>query len=460
MTTPSVKNPQKMNMPPRLNNGARLTATVSGVTIDGFGTIVDNGITIHIPDTAPGDVVTVRIEHLSRQASKAWARLVAPPQRGDKWKRHFCAESEQAGGRCGGCPLGHVTKDIYREVKLSFVAEAFNSYGIGPAPVDLIGGNPKRYRNKSNFVVHHHKKNGIHLGSWAPRSHRFAEMDNCAINTRPISNIQRDIQLLLTESQIPVHPEPGGLRYVTIKSFESGATLVDLVVNSDDTEGTVETATELMKHPLVHGVSITCNPEKGNQVRTTNATEILGRKALCEQIGDVQIWMKGTTFFQLNNEISQKMYAQAADWCSGAGIIWDLYCGVGGLGLTAAAQHQCRLYGCDSVSDSIALACKNAAANNTDAFFEVVDLSAAFPDHWPAPDIAITNPPRRGIDPHTMTALRSSRPQTLIYMSCNPTSFARDARTLCDNGYTLTETQAFDMLPNTSHVEILGKFET
>ncbi|MBN2718601.1 MAG: 23S rRNA (uracil(1939)-C(5))-methyltransferase RlmD [Deltaproteobacteria bacterium] len=445
---------------PELKNGDRLTVTVTDLTVDGYGTASHNNVVIHIPDTAPGDTVSIRIDHVSHQSPHAWARIASPPQRGDKWKRHFCPESEQAGGRCGGCPLGHVSRDVYRETKLKSVTDAFAEWGIDTVPDGITMESMRRYRNKSNFVVHKQKNGTVQLGSWAPGSHRFAGMNNCVINTRPISKIQRDLEMQLTERNAPVHPTPNGIRYITVKSFESGATLVDLVVSSDHATDWIDFAQTIINRSQVHGVSITCNNQAGNQVRTGSAVEQIGRNTLCEQFGAIQLWMKATTFFQLNNQIAQKMYDLAAEWCSGANTVWDLYCGIGGLGITAAATSQCTLFGCDSVRDSIALAQRNAKANSLDAVYETIDLSTSFPADWPLPDTVLINPPRRGIDERTLARLCEIKPAKLIYMSCHPKSFARDAKTLCDQGYTLAEVAAFDMLPNTSHVELLGRFET
>ena len=445
-----------------VKNGMNLNVEVTGYAANGFGTCTVNGVTVHIPDSAPGDRVSIRIDHISRQAPNAWARIVAPPERGDKWKRHFCSFSESAGGRCGGCPLGNVAKDLYRSVKLGFIADAFAESGITNVPTEIVLGNMKRYRNKSNFVVHKQKNGKIQLGSWALGSHRFAAMDNCLINSRNISTVQRDIQTLLTnknvDKAVPVYPMDGGIRYITVKSFDSGATLLDIVINADTVSNVLDIVGEMATHTQIHGVSISCNSGSGNQLRTESASDTIGRGALCEQIGDIKLWMKATTFFQLNNDVARQMYQLAAQWCADANIIWDLYCGIGGLGLTISSGGDGALYGCDCVTDSISLAKRNAEENGITASFAVLDLSQAFPEKWPRPDVVLINPPRRGIDACVLEKLGGIKPAQIIYMSCNPATFARDAAMLKRYGYHLGDIAAFDMLPNTSHVELLGRF--
>ena len=454
----SSEESKNREMDPGLKNGMIFDVTIEDVTVEGFGTTLVNGFRVHVPHLAPGDQARVRIEHVSRQAMNAWARPLEEPRRGDKWKRHFCKEAEQAGGRCGGCPLGHLAADAYREVKLDSIAQAFAQNSISPVPDVLVIGQMRKYRNKSNFVVHRMKKGQIHLGSFAPRSHRFANMTGCAINAAPITRLQQDIEMLFEQNNASVHPAPSGIRYVTVKTFSSGAALLDVVVGGDITEEIKNVGSLLRDHSMVHGVSVTANSTDGNQVRGTGSHHVIGRDALHDRVGDIQLWMTATTFFQLNSEMATRMYQMAATWCANAGCVWDLYCGIGGLGLTVAKATGAKVFGGDSIEGSIALANRNAAENALDATFETVDLSNAFPASWPSCDVALVNPPRRGIDPFTLEKLCASRIPKLIYMSCNPASFARDARAMLDAGYVLDNIAAFDMLPNTSHVELLGLF--
>ncbi|MBN2527208.1 MAG: 23S rRNA (uracil(1939)-C(5))-methyltransferase RlmD [Deltaproteobacteria bacterium] len=459
MQKSSENSKKETNNSNQIRNGMVLELTIEQINADGFGIAREGDFTVQVADTAPGDRVIARVEHVSHHSGTAWARPLQAPQRGDKWKRHFCKESQQAGGRCGGCPLGHITRDVYKQVKLDTVADAFVAEELQLIPATLHCGVPKHYRNKSNFVVNRNKKGLVQLGSFAPRSHRFAPMQGCHINAHAITRLQREIQTLFEDNQVPVHPAPSGIRYVTIKAFSTGALLVDVVVNDEEAQNTEAVAQALLDIPDVHGVSVTCNPEKGNQLRHTSSHLHMGKNALCDRIADIQLRMKATTFFQLNNEIAAVMYQRAAEWCASAKTVWDLYCGIGGLGLTVAKSSGAVLYGCDSVDDAIDLAAKNAKTNQIDARFTSINLNTSFPSNWPAADVILVNPPRRGIDAHTMEQLGSKTASQLIYMSCNPTSFARDAQQLAQQGYILRDVEAFDMLPNTSHVELLGRFE-
>ena len=154
------------------------------------------------------------------------------------------------------------------------------------------------------------------------------------------------------------------------------------------------------------------------------------------------------------------MYSMAKGAAEGCSTVWDLYCGAGALGLTAASEYgDIRLYGADSIETSITLARKLADKNGLSATFDVVDLSKhSPPEQWPAPDLIYVNPPRRGLDRPVKDVIRQFLPGKAVYMSCSPVSFASDAAKICAYGYRLESVYGFDMLPNTHHTELLAFF--
>lgn len=446
------------NSPPRLKNGTVQTVCIDRMHSDGYGIATIADVDVLIPNTAKGDTVVVRIDHVSKQSPVAWAQVLSVNERGPNWKKHFCKLSIQSQGKCGGCPLGHISKDVYRELKQESVNTELEKHNISQRVSSIFIGSALNYRNKSNFITGKQKTGNVNLGSFVPRSHRFAPMNGCKINTRTIGKVQQFIETILTQNDTPVFPSDNGVRFVTIKSFETGAVLVDLVIHGTESIAYETVSKQILEHESVHGVSITCNSEQGNRIRTQSHDAGIGILTLRENIGDIALWMTTATFFQLNNEVAQKMYQQVASWCSDAKTVWDLYCGIGGLGLTVAKVNNSKLFGCDSISSSIELAKTNAETNSIEATYETINLETAYPSAWSAPDVILINPPRKGIDPHTMDALCTNKVEKIIYMSCNPATFAKDSKALEEAGYSLQTIEAFDMLPFTSHVELLGLF--
>jgi len=168
--------------------------------------------------------------------------------------------------------------------------------------------------------------------------------------------------------------------------------------------------------------------------------------------------MPAAGFAQLNSPVAGEMYDYARQETGHAKIVWDLYCGLGGLGLTAAHGRDIQLFGVDAGSEVIRLANINAAKTGVAAQYQAADLSSEMPEDWPRPDVVCVNPPRRGLDSLVRDFLIRKKPAQIIYMSCSPASFARDAREFVSQGWTMNSVKACDMLPGTAHVEVIACF--
>jgi len=216
---------------------------------------------------------------------------------------------------------------------------------------------------------------------------------------------------------------------------------------------------KVMSLDLITGLSLTVNETSGNAIYTGPVVFLAGKETITEPVGDLSLEMSAAGFSQLNSQVAGAMYDYARQETPLAKIVWDLYCGLGGLGLTAALGRDIRLFGVDAGNSVIRLARINAAKTGVDARYETADLSTELPADWPPPDVVLINPPRRGLDPLVRDYLMKSRPRQIIYMSCSPASFARDAGQLINQGWTIKRIQAHDMLPGTAHVELIACFE-
>ncbi len=311
------------------------------------------------------------------------------------------------------------------------------------------------YRNRGQFVCSK-SKGRVVLGSYAPRTHDVVSMEGCAILRAPLADVAASVAQIATDLDIPTHPSDNALRYVTLRASPGGDVLVDLIANGDAARWTAPLVDALMEIAMVTGVSFSTNESGGNAIRTGPSTTIAGKETIVENVGPLELEMAAASFSQLNSDVAAAMYARAAGWAGEATVSWDLYCGLGGLGLTVADGT--KIFGVDSLSSSIALAEKNAARAHVEARYETADLAERFPTDWPTPDVVLVNPPRRGIDRAVLNKLGQLAADRLIYMSCSPASFARDARSLLSTGWKSGRIFAHDMLPSTTHVEIIAAF--
>jgi 23S rRNA (uracil1939-C5)-methyltransferase len=418
-----------------------------------------DGLDLLVGGAVPGDCLKVIVEQQSRHHDVAWCKIEEVQKRGADFVEPVCRHAAPLNGRCGGCPAMHLSDRAYAAMKVSSLRTALKKEGIEIEPTWHAAPSRVDYRNRSNYIPKNTKRRRVLLGSYIPRSNQVAWMEGCHIVRPPIREIAYKIEVILSDLKIPLHPEPEGLRSLTIRASNSGEVLVDMVTNSDEPKWLTIVAAEMMAINKVDGVSVSVNASDGNAMRMGSSTCLRGRKTVIEQIGSLQVEMAAASFAQLNSAVAKTMYQCAASWFEDLEVIWDLYCGLGGLGLSVAQQLEgARLFGADVVEESIVLARKNAERANLQAVFETVDLAEAMSLEWPLPDLILVNPPRRGLDVKVRENLSGFDARCIGYMSCNPASFSRDARGLIDGGYRLEMLNAYDMLPQTTHVELLGKF--
>jgi 23S rRNA (uracil1939-C5)-methyltransferase len=283
-------------------------------------------------------------------------------------------------------------------------------------------------------------------------------MDGCSIVRPEIAAVAARLETHLSSSNVPIFPTEGGLRYATIRADRSGNVLVDFVLSRESPPWLSDLLGAARRIPGVVGSSACVNDTEGNAIRTRASTVFSGRRTLDETVGGVTVEVSASAFAQLNTEVATEMYAAAADWLNPGAVHWDLYCGVGGLGLTVAMRHpSTHVIGIETQIHAIELCRANAEKLGVEATFYNADLRQKWPRLLPNPATVTLNPPRRGADNNVMRRIVKERAE-LVYMSCSPASWSRDAVWLQENGYVLERVAAWDMLPHTSQMEVLSLF--
>jgi 23S rRNA (uracil1939-C5)-methyltransferase len=189
---------------------------------------------------------------------------------------------------------------------------------------------------------------------------------------------------------------------------------------------------------------------------------ILGTPDLIDQVGDIQLRIAPSSFFQVNNDQAARIYQLVRQWAALApgDCAVDLYCGIGGIAMNLA-RDGARVIGIEVVEEAVRNARENARMNNIrtctfvagDAAELVHDLALEIPPGG----VAVVNPPRSGCDREVLEALAGLEPRTLIYVSCNPLTLARDLDILSSLGYRTEEIQPVDMFPQTPHIEAVAR---
>jgi 23S rRNA (uracil1939-C5)-methyltransferase len=194
-------------------------------------------------------------------------------------------------------------------------------------------------------------------------------------------------------------------------------------------------------------------------------TEVLaGSAVLHEELCDLRFRISPEAFFQTNTESAELLYGLAREYAelSGAERVYDLYCGIGTLSLVLALRAG-EVWGVDIVHEAVADAIENARLNEVEnaQFFggDVRDAVRPLAERAPRPDVAVVDPPRAGLSQKVVRRLLETNPQRIVYVSCNPTTLAPNARQIVDAGYRLVKVRPVDMFPHTPHIESVAVLE-
>lgn len=446
--------------------------------ISGTARLPSPELEVHVAGGTPGDELVIALEHTSRHRPQGWGRIVEVVARGPSFVEPPCPHAAPLRGACGGCPAQHVAYDAQLAAKRAAVERALAPLvATGHAAPGAVHAAPQPlgYRNRSNYVVGRAPARGlggrkvarqVRLGSFAPRSHVLARMDGCLAVRPALRRAALALEALLTRLEVPVGDESSdALRYVVLRANDKDEVLVEAIARDPAPGWLRALLVEVAALPDVVGMTLSVNDRADNALAGEDPVLLGGRATVLEQVGSVVLEAPASGFLQLNSEVAASMYGAAAAWLAAREVqprvVWDLYCGAGGLGQTVAHALDSveTVCGSEVYEGALALARENARRNGVrDARYAVVDLRSEWPADWPAPDAVLVNPPRRGIDAAVvarLAALPASVP--LIYMSCSAQSFARDVALLCEGGARrLARVEAWDMLPQTSHVELLG----
>jgi 23S rRNA (uracil1939-C5)-methyltransferase len=442
-----------------MKRGHAIEVEVESLSDEALGVAYCDGLALFIYGAVPGDRVVAVVEDISSHKPVAWCRVKEVVARGPGFATPPCSRAAPVLGRCGGCPTMHMASELQDKWKHNRVTTTLEELGI-VADVGWHGATTKlAYRNRANFVPKRTDKGEVVLGSFAPRSHDVVWMKDCKTVRPCIAGVTDYLETVLTKNKVPIHPRPGGLRYVTLRGSSTGEVLVELVVNAEPATWLDAVSVDLRTAESIVGVSRSVNASSGNTIRVAPSSLLFGQETIKEPVGPLMLDMAASSFSQLNSEMTAEIYGAVANHIVKAEVVWDLYCGLGGLGLTVAHREKTAdLYGADLAGASIDLARTAAEREGANAHFEGVDLSERFSLNWPDPEVIIVNPPRRGLDRAVLELIKESPATQLFYMSCNPRSFARDTRILVDADFKLSQIDAYDMLPQTIHVELLGFF--
>jgi len=455
-----MKNKKEFNnyvVPVKKNEDYIMTIDNMGYEGEGVGKI-DN-FTVFVAGAIVGEKVKIKIVKVSK--SFAFGKLLEILEPSGSREEPVCSIYKN----CGGCNLQHIDYTGQLEFKTNRVIQVINRIGkledviIHPT---LGMENPYNYRNKVQLPASN-KEGQVKIGFYAARSHDIIDMETCFIQDSAADIVVKLTRQWIKEYDIKSYDEQthkGSLRHIMIrKGFKTGEVMVVLVTSGKDLPHKEEFIA-IMTKKIQGIVSIiqNINSEKTNVILGAKCITLWGKDTITDYIGEFKFEVSPLSFFQVNSIQTEVLYSKVLEYAnlSGGEVVLDAYCGTGTISLFLSKKAK-KVYGVEIVLEAIENAKINAKENNVNnTEFIVGEAEKVIPkliSMGVRADVVVVDPPRKGCDKTLLEAISSMGPKTIVYVSCDPGTLARDLGILDELGYKTLEIQPVDMFSQTAHVE-------
>jgi 23S rRNA (uracil1939-C5)-methyltransferase len=459
-----------------IKRGAELNLKIDSLTYGGKGISKYNGLVIFTNNVLPGQTIKAKIVKKKKNFLEAIPLEIieeSPFKQKEKCN-HF--------NDCGGCKTQDLLYSEQINQKENQIIEALTHLGkINVKKIEPIIQSELiyEYRNKMEFSfsnsrwlisnekgLENEKPKDFALGLHPlKRFDKIVDLDNCEIQTKLSNKIlnlikKQAIQRKLIPYDIINHT--GFIRNIIIKHPKySDEVMINFVTAYEDDKLLMPIVLELKKlSSNIKSIINTINDKKSDSSYGMPQKLLYGENFIVEYLNEFKFEISADSFFQTNSTQALKMYEYVKNECNltGSEIVYDFYCGTGSISIFVAKNAK-KVYGFEIIESAIKDAKKNALKNNVEnTEFYCGDLSKMLTNYYdiiqnnPC-DILILDPPRAGLHPKTLKEVLKINPKKIIYVSCNPTTQARDVREFVNSNYIMGAVQPIDMFPHTHHIE-------
>lgn len=434
--------------------------TIKRIGINGEGIGYYKRQAVFIPGTLVDEEVVAICTRVA--GGYAEAEVVRIKKRSKHRKNPPC----EVYGKCGGCQLQHMTYPEQLRVKRDMVTQAIERYtnlDVEEFEIRPTMGmeDPLHYRNKAQMPVGY-DDDGIMVGFYAMNSRELVQVSDCEVQYEGINHVINHAVDLLDEYKVYAYApktKKGTARHIVVRQgYKTKQIQVTFVMANQDFKLMDKLAKELMTYcPDVKSVYLNINTEDTHEIFGSEMIHVAGEKFITDKLGRFKFNLSPKAFYQLNPEQTVKLYNQVkyAAMLTGKEKVVDAYCGVGTIGQWVADKAG-EVRGVDMTRSAILNAKENAKLNGLSNVNYVVGKAEKVVPKWAnegfKPDVVIVDPPRTGLQPELMEMLKRVQPQTIVYVSCNPSTLAKNLKELTKK-YRIDYIQPMDMFPQTSHVE-------
>lgn len=439
--------------------GDELELTIDSLAFGGNGVARHNGYVVFVVGAVPGDRVRARITRPKRDYAEAIAVEIVEPS----------PERIPATAPHPGVPWQVLPYERQLEIKQQQVEDALRRIGKldGFAMEPIVPAVEQwRYRNKLEYSFGNDPDgtDGLVFGFHAPGHwERIVPIDDCLLASERSNAASRQVLDWCLARGLTAYDRR------THEGF-----LRNLVVREGRRTGQIQVRLVTMPGKLdADGLAdaVDCDGLLWTQFDGVGETTALGETELVagsdyldEELSGLRFRISPHAFFQTNTEMAEKLYALAGEYAALRGFerVYDLYCGIGTIGLTLAPRAA-ELWGLELIEPAIADAIANARLNEIDnARFFAGDVRLALRElvrEAGSPDVVVVDPPRAGLSQKVVRRTIDASPKRIVYVSCNPTTLAPNAAQLVEAGYALTRVTPVDMFPQTPHIECVALLE-
>ena len=424
----------------------------------GEGIAKINDFTVFIPGLIKGEKARIKI--LKVNSSYAFGKVEELLVSSEKRREVDC----ETYNVCGGCNMRHIDYEEVLDLKRNIVKSAFRKENLEVEVEPTVGmDDPLFYRNKLIYPVGIGKDNRPIMGIYAERTHRIVGTTKCRIQNEKLQEVVNDIFSFIKSEGIKVYDETtlsGEIRHLVLKiGIKTNQVMVIIVSNSDNITKEKELVEYITgKYKEVKTIVKNINKENTNVVLGTKNEVLYGDGYIYDELLGFKFKISPFSFYQVNPTQTEKLYSLAIEGAklTGKETIFDLYCGIGTIGICASKKVK-KIYGIETVPQAIEDAKENAKENNIEnAEYIVGDVETKLPELIKekniTPDVVFIDPPRKGCKKTAIDTILSVSPKKIVYVSCNPPTLARDLKIFKEK-YEIEKVIPVDMFPFTGHIE-------
>ena len=460
----------------KIKKGSELNIKIDSLTYGGKGISKCDGLVIFTNNVLPGQLIKAKI--IRKKKSYLEAIPLEILKESPFKQKEKCIHFYDCGGR--------KTQDLdYKEQlsqKENQIIESLIHLGnikIQQIEPILKSDQIYEYRNKMEFSfsnnrwlisnekgLENEKSKDFALGLHPPkRFDKVVDLDYCDIQTKlsnKILNLVKKESIKQKLSPYDIINHVGFIRNIIIKHPKfSNEVMINIVTSYENIELLMPIVNKLIElSDNIKSIIITINTKKSDSAYGMPQKLLYGKKFISEYLNELEFEISADSFFQTNSTQALKMYEYVKNQCNltGTEIVYDFYCGTGSISIFIAKNAK-KVFGFEIVESAIKDAKKNALKNNVlNTEFYCGDLSKMLENYneiikQNPCDVLILDPPRAGLHPKTLKEVLKINPKKIIYVSCNPTTQARDVREFINSNYIMGMVQPIDMFPHTHHIE-------